>query len=139
MKMRKAAKEDYKRCAELDRSIFGTDKRKEFLRLRIQAKRMYVAECDNRIVGFATFETDFIGCLFVSLLLVHPDFRRRGIARKLIEKVASHSKNGRLFSSTEEDNEVSIKMHEALGFRRSGHVDNLPQQARELIYFKELA
>lgn len=138
MRIRKAAKEDYERCAELDRSIFGTDKRKEFLRLRIQAKRMYVAEYEGRIVGFATFEPDFIGCLFVSLLLVHPDFRRRRIARKLIESVASHSKNGRLFSSTEEDNEVSIKMHEALGFRRSGYVDNLPQQARELIYFKEL-
>jgi hypothetical protein len=29
-------------------------------------------------------------------------------------------------------------MHEALGFRRSGYIENLPQPTREVIYFKNL-
>ena len=99
---------------------------------------MYVAVDANRVVGFITFETNFIGCLYISLLMVHPDCRRRGIARKMIEMVATHSENAKLFSSTEADNEISIKMHEALGFIKSGYVDNLPQQTRELIYYKNL-
>ena len=138
MDIRAANKADYDTCAELDKTVMGTDRRKEFLRRRIEHKRMYVAVIEGRVVGFITFESNFVGCLYISLLLVHPAFRRRGIARKLVERVASHSRDGRLFSSTEEDNEVSIKMHEALGFRPSGYIENLPQPQREIIYYKYL-
>ena len=100
--------------------------------------RMYAAVDEDRIAGFVTFEMNFIGCLYISLLVVHPDYSRRGIARDMIERVAEHSKNGKLFSSTEEDNDISIAMHEALGFRKSGYIDNLPQPSREIIYYKEL-
>ena len=133
-----ADKKDYKQCVALDKLIFATDKRKEFLRRRIERKRMYVATQDDRVVGLITYEPDFFGCLFISLLLVHPDFRRTGIARSLIEKAANHSADGRIFSSTDEDNEISLKMHEALGFCRSGYIENLPQPHREIILFKEL-
>jgi len=71
-------------------------------------------------------------------LIVHPDFRRRGIARSLVDVVAIHSHDGRLFSSAMEDNKISLKMHEALGFRRSGYIDNLPQLTREIFLFKEV-
>ena len=138
MEIRPAGREDYEQCIELDKLIFGTDKRKDFLRHRIEHGRMYVAIEDGRVVGLAAFMTRFVGCLYLSLLLVHPDYRRRGIARRMIDAVASHSRDGRLFSSTEEDNEVSIKMHEALGFRRSGYIENLPQPLREIILFKEV-
>lgn len=43
-----------------------------------------------------------------------------------------------LFSSTEETNAVSIRMHSALGFAPSGHIDNLPQGYRELLFYKRL-
>lgn len=138
MDIRAANKADYDTCAELDKTVMGTDRRKEFLRRRIEHKRMYVAVIEGRVVGFITFESNFVGCLYISLLLVHPAFRRRGIARKLVERVASHSRDRRLFSSTEEGNEISIKMHEALGFRPSGYIENLPQPQREIIYYKYL-
>ncbi len=133
MELRIATEDDHEQCAELHRIVVGSDKRRRFLRQRIGHRRMYVAADGSRVVGLITFETNFIGCLYISLLLVHPDFRRRGIARRLIEKVARHSMNGKLFSSTEEDNEVSVKMHEALGFRRSGYIGNLPQPTSEII------
>jgi GNAT superfamily N-acetyltransferase len=129
--------QDYKECVDLHRLVVRTD-RGEFLEERIQAGRMYVAVMRGRVVGFATFETNFIGCLYVSLLMTHPDFRRKGIARRLMDAVAKHSKDGRIFSSTEADNAVSIQMHEALGFRRSGHIDNQPQVQREIIFCKAL-
>ena len=137
MEIRRAEKEDLEGCVKLNDLAFKKDRRK-FLEPHIRHQRMYVAVDANRVVGFITFETTFIGCLYISLLMVHPDCRRRGIARKMIETVASHSENGKLFSSTEADNEISIKMHESLGFIKSGYVDNLPQQTRELIYYKNL-
>lgn len=100
---------------------------------------MYLALDDSRIVGLITFQTNFIDCLYISLVIVHPDFRRCGIARALIERVAAHSQNGKLFSSAEIDNEASIRMHRALGFQPSGYIDNLPQEKRELIFSRDLA
>ena len=138
MQLRIASEDDYEHTLELDKLVMGTDKRKQFLRQRIRHGRMYVTVDEERVVGFIMFEMNFIGCLYVSLLVVHPDYRRRGIARNMIERVAEHSKNGKLFSSTEEDNDISIAMHEALGFRKSGYIDNLPQPSREIIYYKEL-
>ncbi len=138
MEIRLAKEDDLEDCVRLNDLAFKKDRRK-LLEQYIRHRRMYVAMDENRLVGFITFDTNFIGCLYISLLMVHPQFRRRGIARKMIEKVASHSENGKLFSSTEADNEISIKMHEALGFIKSGYVDNLPQQARELIYYKDLS
>ncbi|RJP74607.1 MAG: GNAT family N-acetyltransferase [Candidatus Abyssobacteria bacterium SURF_17] len=139
MEIRLAKRSDYQQCVNLNKSLFSTGKWPNFLEARIADARMYVAGADGQVVGFITFETNFVGCLYVSLLTVHPDFRRKGVARRLIEKVATHSWNGKLFSSTEEDNEVSRKMHVALGFRMSGYIDNLPQPTREVIYYKELS
>ncbi len=138
MEIRLGREHDHDGCVELDSLVIGSDARKEFLLLGLREKRIYVAARKGRIVGLITFEPDFFGCLYISLLMVHPDRRRRGIARELIEKVSAHSTDGRLFSSTEEDNEISLKMHEALGFRRSGYIENLPQPKREIILFKEL-
>jgi ribosomal protein S18 acetylase RimI-like enzyme len=146
MEIRLAAEKDYERCIELDILIMGTDKRKDYFRRHIRDETMYVTveqsrakkQAGNLIVGLVAFDPHFIGCLYISLLIVHPDFRRKGIARSLVDVVATHSKDGRLFSSTEEDNEISLKMHEALGFRRSGSIENLPQPTREIFFFKEV-
>ncbi|MBI5116998.1 GNAT family N-acetyltransferase [Candidatus Poribacteria bacterium] len=138
MEIRIARPNDLEPCINLNKALYGKGKWPEFLRQRIEDTRMYVTEHEGRVVGFIAFETNFIGCLFISLLSVHAELRRKGIARRMIEKVAAHSKNGKLFSSTEEDNEISIKMHEALGFRRSGYIDNLPQPRREIIYYRDV-
>jgi hypothetical protein len=49
-----------------------------------------------------------------------------------------HVPSPRLFSSTEETNAVSIRMHSALGFSPAGQIDNLPQGYRELLFYKRL-
>ena len=136
MEIRLAGKEEHPKCAELDKLVFGSDKRVEFLRLRIQRREIYVAVREDSVVGLIAFGPYLIGCMFISLLITHPDHRRKGIARRLVEKVSAHSADGRLFSSTEEDNLISLKTHEALGFLRSGYIENLPQPTREIILFK---
>ena len=50
--------------------------------------------------------------------------------------VEAISPGPRLFSSTEETNATAIRMHTALGFAPSGHIDNLPQGVRELLFYK---
>jgi hypothetical protein len=60
------------------------------------------------------------------------------VARALFKAVEQMSPSPRLFSSTEETNAPAIQMHTALGFAPSGHIDNLPQGYRELLFYKRL-
>lgn len=100
--------------------------------------RVVVAEAAGRIVGLLAWRTDWFGCSFAVLVFVEEGFRRRGVAREMFLAVERLSPGPRLFSSTEEDDAVSIRMHGALGFRASGHIDNLPQGKRELLFFKRI-
>lgn len=138
IQIRVARRSDYKGCVELHRLVVPACNRAELLEERINAGRIYVAAEGERVVGLATFETNFLGCLYLSLVMTHPDFRRRGIARRLIGEIEKHSTNGKLFSSTEADNSVSIQMHKALGFRRCGYIDDLPQPQREILFCKDV-
>jgi predicted GNAT superfamily acetyltransferase len=74
----------------------------------------------------------------VTRVSVREDHSKRGVARALYRAVEGMSPGPRLFSSTEETNAVSIQMHTALGFHSSGHIDNLPQGYRELLFYKRL-
>jgi len=89
-------------------------------------------------VGFLAYRTDWFQCTFVSLVVVREDFRRKGIAREFFKSVEAVSPSPRVFSSTEETNAASIRMHTALGFQPSGHIDNLPQGTRELFFYKRI-
>ena len=98
-----------------------------------------MAERGGEVVGVIAYRTDWFQCTFVSLVSVSPQHRKAGVARALFQAVAEMSPSPRLFSSTEETNSVGIQMHTALGFTVSGHIDNLPQGYRELLFYKRLA
>jgi GNAT superfamily N-acetyltransferase len=90
------------------------------------------------VVGLCAYRTDWFQCTFVSLIVVHERYRRRGIARELMRSVEAVSPTPRLFSSVEETNGLAIHMHAVLGFTPSGHLDNLPQGTRELFFYRRI-
>ena len=109
-----------------------------FVRSHLDRHHVLVAELDGEVVGMLAYRTDWFQCTFVTLVSVREDYRKRGVARALYRAVEDMSPSPRLFSSTEETNAVSIQMHTALGFQSSGHIDNLPQGYRELLFYKAL-
>jgi GNAT superfamily N-acetyltransferase len=109
-----------------------------FVRSHLDRHHVLVAELDGQVVGMLAYRTDWFQCTFVTLVSVREDYRKRGVARALYRAVEGMSPSPRLFSSTEETNAVSIQMHTALGFQSSGHIDNLPQGYRELLFYKRL-
>jgi GNAT superfamily N-acetyltransferase len=116
----------------------GPDRAGPFVRWHVERHHLLVAEAAEEVVGMLTYRTDWFQCTIVSLVSVREDFRRRGVARALYEAVERMSPSPRLFSSAEETNAASIRMHTALGFAPSGHIDNLPQGYRELLFYKRL-
>lgn len=125
-------------CADLAALVIGEDRAGAFIKSHMERHHIIVAEADAEVVGFLAYRTDWFQCTLVSLVVVREDFRRRGIAREFFKAVEAVSPSPRLFSSTEETNAVSIRMHAALGFAPSGHIDNLPQGPRELIFYRRI-
>jgi len=118
--------------------VIGPERAGPFVRSHVERHHLIVAEDAGEVVGFIAYRTDWFQCTFVSLVVVKKEKRRRGIARALYKSVEQMSPSPRLFSSTEETNGASIQMHTALGFAPSGHIDNLPQGYRELLFYKRL-
>ena len=125
-------------CAELAALVIGEERAGAFIKSHLERHHLIVAEAEQDIVGLLAYRTDWFQCTLVSLVVVREDFRRCGIAREFFKAVEVVSPTPRLFSSTEETNAVSIRMHAALGFAPSGHIDNLPQGPRELVFYKRI-
>jgi GNAT superfamily N-acetyltransferase len=139
MEIRSAESRDVEAMLPLTAEVVGTVRAETVLRSHLERHHVLVAVDDDRVVGLLAFRTDWFGCTYVSVVSVHKDARRRGIARALYRRVEDMTPSPRLFSSTEETNGVSIRMHAGLGFVPSGHIDNLPQGYRELLFYKRLA
>lgn len=139
MEIRQLEQGDLGEVMELAAEVVGPERAGPFVRSHLERHHLLVAEAEEQVVGFIAFRTDWFQCTFVTMAAVKKDSRRRGVARALYEAVERMSPSPRLFSSTEETNAASIQMHTALGFAPSGHIDNLPQGYRELLFYKRLA
>jgi RimJ/RimL family protein N-acetyltransferase len=129
---------DEEGCVALARKVLEEDSARAFIASHFREHRIVVAEAEGAVVGLLAWRTDWFGCSFATWLFVEERFRRRGAAREMFLAVEHLSPGPRLFSSCEEDNAASIRMHAALGFVPSGHVDHLPQGKRELLFFKAI-
>ncbi len=139
MEIRHAQASDLPAVMELASGLLGPQRAGPFVRSHVERHHLLVADSGEAVVGVLAYRTDWFQCTLVSLVCVRQDLRRRGVARALVKAVEQMSPSPRLFSSTEETNAPSIRMHTALGFVPSGHIDNLPQGYRELFFYKRLA
>ena len=119
-------------------AVIGPERAGPFIRSHLDRHHLLVADTEGEVVGVLAYRTDWFQCTLVSLVSVREDHRKRGVARALYHEVEGISPSPRLYSSTEETNSAAIQMHTALGFQPSGHIDNLPQGYRELLFYKRL-
>ena len=139
VEIRGGQSEDIPACSSLAIELIGPRRGQPFIQAALERGQLLVASDVRDVVGCLVYRTDWFNCTFVSLVVVKPDRRRKGIARDLYQAVEAESRSPRLFSSTDETNAASIRMHSALSFTPSGYIDNLPQGCRELLFYKRLA
>lgn len=123
----------------LDPRVPDLPGRREFLARAVAARQCWLARDGGDIAGFAVFDRSLYDQPFVSLLYVAPERRRQGIATALMRHVESICPTGKLFTSTNDSNAPMQRLCEALGFVRSGHIENLDEGDPEIIYFKRVA
>lgn len=73
-------------------------------------------------------------------LSVHKDFRRNGLARKLIahlEKWATESGFETLLLNTDTDMTIAIKLYESLGFSETHRLLLVAEPRRELLFYEK--
>lgn len=94
----------------------------------------WVLEMDGRVIGWLTFKSFLPRCAYSGTaelsVYVHEEFRRRGVARALLEKAIQRAPEleitalvGLIFAH----NEPSIRLFEQLGFSRWGYLPGIAQ------------
>jgi ribosomal protein S18 acetylase RimI-like enzyme len=136
--VKKATEKNLESIWTLDCMVLGNSSRKDFLTNAVRADQCWIAQIGGTVAGFGVFEQSFYGHGFISLLIVHPNHRRRGVATALIRRIESICPTEKLFTSTNESNLTAQRVFEALGFVRSGYIENLDEGDPEIIYFKHL-
>src|SRR5712664_2683426 len=98
-------------CTTLAAQVIGEERAPAFIRSHMERYHLIVAEAEGEVVGFIAYRLDWFQCIFVSLVVVREDFRRKSIACEFFRSVEVVSLILRFFSSTEKTNMTSIRMH----------------------------
>ncbi|MGG0150528.1 N-acetyltransferase family protein [Bacillus mycoides] len=130
----KASIDDLDSILHIDVDVIGDDSRRDYIKHAIDEGTCIIAKEDNSISGFLTYDTNFFGYTFLSLIIVSPTKRRQGHASSLISYMLRHSPTQKIFSSTNESNTNMQKVFKANGFMRSGMIENLDEDDPELIF-----
>ena len=91
-----------------------------------------VAEQANAVAGFASYGPFRAWAAYKysaeHSVYVHPDFRRQGIAKTLLIALIEKAKQKNvhtLIAGIDADNEISIRLHESLGFSEAGRLNEV--------------
>ncbi|MBJ8004650.1 GNAT family N-acetyltransferase [Bacillus cereus] len=130
----KASIDDLDSIVHIDVNVIGDDSRRDYIKHAIDEGKCIIAKEDNSISGFLTYDTNFFGCTFLSLIIVSPTKRRQGHASSLISYMLNNSPTQKIFSSANESNTNMQKVFKANGFMRSGIIENLDEGDPEIIF-----
>lgn len=133
----RASSIDFDEICELDEFVSSGPSRRRTFGPALAQGRCAVARVDGRVRGFLVMG-EFFGHGFVELLIVHPDFRRRGIASSLMRSAELDAPTEKLFASTNQSNLPMRNLCERLGFVKSGVVENLDEGDPGIIYYKRV-
>ena len=90
--------------------------------LQVACARSILAEIDGQIVGYVLFWL-LPGAIDIHNIAVHVDYRRRGIARLLLNKVLAEARNQsavRVMLEVRRSNWQAQKLYQSLGFFATG-------------------
>lgn len=123
--IRKMTEADVPAVAELDQISFSLPWPERSFRFEVTgnpASRCWVAEVDGRIVGMIVAWL-FVDEVHIATIATHPDFRRRGIAQKLLTHALRYTADeGAVTSFLEvrESNLAAQEMYRKFGYENTG-------------------
>jgi L-amino acid N-acyltransferase len=88
-----------------------------------------VAVVENKIAGFSSYGWFRTWAAYKysveHSVYVHPDFRRRGIAKKILQRLIDEAKQKEvhtMIAGIDANNTISLELHKQLGFEQTAHM-----------------
>jgi GNAT superfamily N-acetyltransferase len=131
--IRDAQPEDREAMVAIDHMARGP-----FIDRALRSATCIVAEHDDRVLAYAVLEYTFFDNGFLSMVYMAESERRRGSGRALLDALAARCATRKLFTSTNQSNVPMQELLAALGYVRSGVIENLDPNDPELVYFLDL-
>ena len=125
LSIRKMTVADVPAVAELDQISFSLPWPERSFRFEVTdnpASRCWVAEVDGRVVGMIVAWL-FVDEVHIATLATHPDFRRQGIAQKLLTHTLRHTSGEGAttsFLEVRESNLAAQEMYRKFGYENTG-------------------
>ncbi|WP_250645478.1 ribosomal protein S18-alanine N-acetyltransferase [Salidesulfovibrio onnuriiensis] len=109
---------------ELEKACFAYHWTEEQFRLGLERNAFHIfgVREEGRLVGYLAFSM-IVDEMEILNLAVHPDFRRRGLARRLLAAVMDVCREKGMqsgFLDVKESNAPAISLYEDFGFQRNG-------------------
>jgi len=102
----------------------------------LETCRIFEAKVDQKTVGSIYAMKYMYGCGWIGGLLVHKEFRRKGVSRKLLEKAVGWLDTSYTYASVETENTVAQKLFKGMDFntvyRRLNHKVQNPYGRRNV-------
>lgn len=134
----RATEEDLAHVCAIEEAHSGHTERFDYLISAVKNRQCLIARQGDTYLGFAVVTRSFFGQYFVELLLVHPAYRRQGVASALFDYIEKTCPERKLFTSTNQSNTLMQAFCERRGYVKSGWVDNLDAGDPEIIYVRFL-
>ena len=101
--------------------------------LKNENARFFVALKEKKVVGYVGMH-DVFSCCYVANVAVLPEFRRMGIAKRLMQEILDYGKktNAEFLSlEVRQSNVAAISLYESLGFEEVGVRKNFYERPTE--------
>jgi ribosomal protein S18 acetylase RimI-like enzyme len=128
---------DLNDLVHIDKIIIGNEQRRLEIEEAIVNLQCLVYKIDGEAAGFLLYNNYFFDHAFISLVIVHPYHRNKGVARALFSAFEEKINEDKIFSSTNQSNDIMHHLFYSLGYEKSGFVDNLDEGDPEIIYVKK--
>lgn len=91
----------------------------QMLARRIEFSNVFVAEQDNKLVGFANFsQVDIQGQAILSAIYIYENYQGKGIGSALLQAGIDQLRYvSKIFVDVEKDNDIGKTFYEAKGFK----------------------
>lgn len=112
----------------------GDTERRASIREWCRQGQAVVAEDASGLLGYCVSEYTFFGQGFVTMLMVTPSARRRGVGHRLLDAVAASCTTPKLFTSTNLSNQPMQRLLQRAGWSPVGILHGLDEGDPELFY-----
>lgn len=91
--------------------------------LELEPEGCFAAMCDDRVVGTATTTAFGVDLAWIGMVLVDPEYRRRGIATELMKTAMAYLRSSGIRTIKLDATPAGLPVYEALGFVQEERIE----------------